>query len=144
MNVRPRWAAANNNGDMETVSQSEERMTGRGGAGRLGAVVLATVIVIAGCRDNGLPDRNLPLEEARHRTYGYPAYENLTDHPQVAVAGRHWMPGLPVERIPDRMLVPVGGDGTTQLYALRGAEAPYSRLYARAGAGEWRPFLRLN
>jgi hypothetical protein len=119
-------------------------MKRRRGTARLWIVALATVAGLTACRDNGLHDRNLPLQEARHRTYGYPVYENTADHRQIAFGGRHWMPSLPIERIPDRLLVSVGGDATTQLYAVRGAAEPYSRLYARAGAGQWQPFLRLN
>lgn len=119
-------------------------MRGRRRAGRFWIIALAGVAGLAGCRDNGLPDRNLPLQEARHRTYGYPVYENTADHRQIVLAGRHWMPSLPIERIPDRLLVPVGGDAQTQLFAVRGSAQPYSRLYARAGAGQWQPFLRLN
>jgi hypothetical protein len=31
-----------------------------------------------------------------------------------------------------------------QLYAVRGARAPYNRLYAPVGQDRWAPFLPLN
>jgi hypothetical protein len=105
---------------------------------------IVAIMGLAACQDVGLPDRNLPLQEARHRQYGYPTYQPAAEQEQIAAAGRHWMASLPVERIPDRLLVPVGNTNGTPLYALRGSDAPHSRLYARAGDGRWRPFLRLN
>lgn len=115
-----------------------------GGAGRIGLLAAACVLVLSACHEGGLPDRNLPLQQARHREFRYPAYQPTANNVPVALAGRHWMPSLPVETIPDRMLVPVGAAEGTQLYALRGARAPYSRLYAPVSDGRWAPYLRLN
>lgn len=111
----------------------------------LGVVVFASVIGVTACRDNGLPDRNLPIAEARHRQYGYPAYEATPGDAPVAAGGRHYMPSLPIETIPAGVLVPVAGAaGDVPLFVVRGAEAPYSRVYAQAGEGQWRPYLPLN
>ncbi|MEX0907741.1 MAG: hypothetical protein WD054_05375, partial [Gemmatimonadota bacterium] len=71
-------------------------------------------------------------------------YEATPGDRPVAAAGRNWMPSLPVEKIPDAVLVPVGNGGDTPLYAVRGEAEPYDRLYAQVGAGEWRPYLRLQ
>ncbi|HSJ24607.1 MAG TPA: hypothetical protein VK929_08070 [Longimicrobiales bacterium] len=115
----------------------------RGGV-RTGLLALASVAVLTGCRDSGLPDRNLPLEEARHRQFSYPAYQPVADNAPVAAAGRHWLRSSAVETIPSAMLEPVQATGGTQLYAVRGSRAPYARLYAPVGPDRWAPMLRLN
>jgi hypothetical protein len=103
------------------------------------------VIGLAGCKDNGLPNKNLPIEEARHRELNpYPAYQPMAGTTPVAVGGRDWMPSLPVEQIPARLLQPVGSVEGTALYALRGDAAPYGSLYASEGGNRWRPYLRIN
>jgi hypothetical protein len=112
--------------------------------GRLVMLAAASVLVLGACRDSGLPDRNLPLPEARHRQYSFVAYQPVADNAPVALAGRHWMRSLPVETIPGARLEPVGAVGATQLYAMRGARAPYSRLYAPVAEDRWAPYLPLN
>lgn len=97
----------------------------------------------AACRDSGLPGRNTPREQARQREFRYPAYQPTADHTPISVAGRLWIGALPIESIPDRLLVPVGSAGGQTLYAPRGRQSPYSRLYARAGDGRWRPYVLL-
>jgi hypothetical protein len=139
----PPGSAAQNNGESETVRQSEERMRGRTATVRFQLLALACVLGLTACRDSGLPDRNLPLPEARHRQYSFPAYEPA-GHAPVALAGRHWIRSLPVETIPAARLVPVGSADGTQLYAVSGARPPYSRLYAPAGPDRWVPYLRIN
>jgi hypothetical protein len=114
------------------------------GAARLGLLAAVCIATLTACHEGGLPDRNLPLQEARHREFRYPAYQPVANNPQIALAGRHWARSLPVESIPDRLLVPVGSADGTPLYALRGARAPYSRLYSPVGDGRWVPYLRLN
>jgi hypothetical protein len=115
-------------------------------AGARACVTTALCVVgLAGCRDNGLPDKNLPVEEARHRyIQPYLSYQAMAATTPVAIGGREWMPSLPVETIPARMLQPVGSAEGTTLFALRGDEAPYSSLYASEGGDRWRPYLRIN
>ncbi|HSJ06167.1 MAG TPA: hypothetical protein VK936_05655 [Longimicrobiales bacterium] len=115
----------------------------RSGTGRLWIAVTA-VVGLAGCKDSGLPDRNLPIDQARHREFGYPAYQPTADNPPVAHAGRHWIRSLPLESIPAGLLEPVGGADGLQLYALRGSRPPYTRLYTPIGEDRWAPLLRLN
>jgi hypothetical protein len=119
-------------------------MKARRSTARLMLLAALATAGLAACRDSGLPDRNLPLEEARHREYGYVVYERTPDSRPVVAAGRHWLRSQQVETIPDHLLVPVAAYEGTQLYATRGARAPYSRLYARVGDGRWNPYLRLN
>lgn len=101
------------------------------------------VVVLSGCRDNGLHDRNLPLQEARYREQPYPTYQAATNTP-VPMAGHYWMRSLTVESIPSRLLVQVGNAEGTLLYALRSERAPYSRLYTPVSQDRWAPFARLN
>jgi hypothetical protein len=143
VSIPPPGAAAHNNGDMDTVRQSDGSKREWRRARRVVVLAAAGVLGLSACRDNGLPDRNLPLQEARHRQYGYPAYQNVAAHAPVAADGRYWAPSLPLETIPERLLVPIGNAGTP-LYAVRGAATPYSRLYAPAADGRWQPYLRLN
>ena len=112
--------------------------------GHRGLIVLIGVLALAGCKDNGLPGKNLPLAEARHRETSYPLYERTPDAQPVAAAGLNWMPSQTVEQIPDAMLEPVGNAGDTPLFAVRSDEPPYDRLYAPVASGEWRPFLSLH
>jgi hypothetical protein len=114
------------------------------GVVRLAVLAVGVALGLGACHEGGLPDRNLPLQQARHREFRYPAYQPATDNAPVALAGRHWARSLPVETIPVRLLVPVGAADGTQLYALRHDQAPYSRLYAPVGEGRWAPYLRLN
>jgi hypothetical protein len=107
-------------------------------------VAAVAVLSLGACRDSGLPDRNLPLQEARHREFRYPAYQPTAGNTPVALAGRQWMRQLPLETIAQDMMVPVGDADGTMLYAVRGARAPYSRLYAPVGEDRWAPYLRLN
>jgi len=119
-------------------------MKGAGRAGRLGVVVVASVLGLAACRDNGLPDKNLPVQEARARENRYPVYEAAAESTPVAIAGRAYIGSAPLARIPGRLMTPIGEAAGTQLYARRGEQAPYARLYASAGGDHWRPYLRLN
>jgi hypothetical protein len=107
------------------------------------AVVALFGISHPACRDSGLPGKNLPYEQARHREFRYPAYEPADSATPIALAGRYWVGALPVESIPDRLLVPVGSAGGQTLFAPRGRQSPYSRLYARVSEGRWRPYVRL-
>jgi hypothetical protein len=129
---------------MPTVRQSEDVMRRRGGAGRVALAAVAVVLGLAACKDSGLPDRNLPIEEARQRQYGYPAYTPAADPAPVAAAGRNWVRSAALESIPAHLLVPVSGAEGTQLYAVRGTRAPYSRLYGPAEGGMWAPYLRID
>lgn len=113
-------------------------------APRVWLVAIACVTVLSACRDNGLPDRNLPLAEAQHREFGYQVYEPSANNRAIALGGRHWVRSLAVETIPARLLVPVGTAEGTQLFALRNEATPYSRLYSPVSQNRWSPYLRLN
>ena len=119
-------------------------MKRRTAALRVWLMAMVCVTVLSGCRDNGLPNRNLPLAEAQQREFRYQVYEPGQNSPALAMGGRHWVRSLPVETVPARMLVQVGTVDGTQLFALRGEEAPYSRLYSPVSQNRWSPYLRLN
>jgi hypothetical protein len=109
----------------------EAELVRRGTIGCLGAAV-AMVAMLGGCRDSGLPDRNLPLEEARTRPFRYSVYEPASV-PPVRVADRDWIAaGLPMS-IPQRLLTPVTPDGN--VFALASDASPWTRLYRRSAAG---------
>lgn len=113
-------------------------------APRLGLLAITCVAVLAGCKDNGLRDRNLPLAEAQNRQFRYAVYETTADAPVVTVGGRNWMRSHAFEDIAAHVLVPVGTAAETQLYARRSDQVPYSRLYAQEPDGRWAPWLRVN
>jgi hypothetical protein len=115
-----------------------------GGALRVWLVAIACVAGLSACRDNGLPDRNLPLDEAQHRELRYTVYQPATDTPALAMGGRYWIRSHAVETIAAHVLVPVGTAEGTQLFARRGEAAPYGRLYQRISQDRWAPYLRLN
>jgi hypothetical protein len=137
-------SAAQNYGESVTVRQSEDVMRAVRGNARLAMLAVACAATLAGCKDSGLPDRVVPLQEARHRQYGYAVYQPLANNAPVAAAGRHWARSAAVEEIPAGVLIPVASADGTQLYAVRGAQAPYSRLYAPVGPNRWAPYPRLN
>lgn len=111
---------------------------------RAGLLAIACAAGLPACRDNGLADRNLPLDEARNREYGYQVYHSEMATRPVAVGGRHWMRSQTEETIARHMLEPVGAAEGTQLFARRGEEAPYSRLYSPVAEDRWAIYLRLN
>jgi hypothetical protein len=108
-------------------------------------IVAACALALAACKDNGLKDRNLPLAEAQYREFRYPSYQAMPDNLPIGLAGQHWLSSSAVMRITPSLLVPVGDNGSgTTLYALKGATAPFDRIYAPAGGNSWHPLLRIN
>ena len=104
------------------------------------AVTMA-VLALAGCKDSGLPGKNLPLQLAEHKPLPYPVYSYPQGQLQVGaieVAGRDWLTVQVEERIPDALMVALPtGDGPT-VYALAWDDAPYDRLYHQLAAGRYR------
>ena len=107
-------------------------------------VAVACVVGLTACRDNGLPDRNLPRDAARHRSYGYSVYEPAQNAALISAGGHNWLGGVPAQTIPSRMLVAVSGATGAQVYALRGEQAPYGVLYMPAGENQWLPLYRID
>jgi len=108
-------------------------------------VTAACALALGACKDNGLKDRNLPYTEAQHREFRYAAYQAMPDNMPVSLHGQHWLGSSEVMRITPSLLVPVGDNGSgTTLYALKGAKAPYDRIYSSAGGNSWHPLLRIN
>jgi len=106
---------------------------------------LAVAGLLAGCRDNGLPDRNLPLDEAEQRTYGYPLYQTFAQGAgEWEFAGQRWQETAPVVTIEPRLLQPVDTAAGIPVYALAWDRPPYDRLYAPAGENHWRVIERVN
>ena len=111
---------------------------------RAWVVMITCAAGLSACRDNGLADRNLPLQEAQNREYGYQVYQPAPPVQALAMGGRHWIASNTVETIPAHVLVPVGTAGGTQLFARRGEQAPYGHLWAQVSQDRWTPYLRLN
>ena len=117
---------------------------------RSGATYLAWAALLAagtspGCRDVGLPDRNLPLDQAEHRTYGYPVYQAFPDSvPVLQVAGHRWQATSPIETIETRLMTSVGNASGTAVYVLVWDKAPYDRLYTPVGENRWRVIERID
>lgn len=115
------------------------------GYGRLkrGAALLA-VLAAVGCKDSGLPDRNLPLEEARHRVWSYPLYDVVVapglpllvnvDETVWALQARPAFYSLESAIVPETM-TNTATAGRAALQALTWDEAPFDRLYASTEAG---------
>ena len=98
-----------------------------------------------GCRDNGLPDRNLPLDQAENRTPAYPAYQAYQGEvPVLEVAGSRWQATAPIETIEARLLTAVGNAQGTPVYALNWDKAPYDRLFTPVGENRWRVIERVD
>ena len=112
-------------------------------AGRVWLVIICAAGLTA-CEDVGLYDRNLPIDQARERQFGYRVYQPTANSPAVAMAGRHWLRAAPIQDIPAHMLTQVGNAEGTVLYALRGQQAPYSTLYSPVSQDRWATYLRLN
>ena len=112
---------------------------------------------LTACQDVGLPDRNLPLEDAKHRapaalvaavhgtgTDSLMARE-ATEQPvaregelgaerkrPVAIAGRAYIVSGRAHEVPRDMLRPVGSYQGRPLYALSWDQQPFDRLYTPA------------
>jgi hypothetical protein len=110
----------------------------RGGMAALGFALAA------GCVDSGLPDRNLPLEEAEHRPFRYQVYDV---RPEAEAIVHHddsdWAVAGAAERIPASALVPAGAGGSQALFSLASDAAPFDRLYMESEGG-WIPLARIH
>lgn len=103
-----------------------------------GAIALSAALVLAGCKDSGLPGKNLPHEEAKHVAFRYPVYENSAASADlIEVAGRKWQVTHEMLRVPSSMLVPVEATGDVSVFALETDGAPYDRLYTTGTNGHY-------
>lgn len=113
----------------------------------LRAVQTAAVLLagtVAGCVDSGLPDRNLPREEALNRTYSYPAYQASPTSEVWDFGGRRWQALGTVETIAPTLLRQVANANGTVLFALNTDPEPYTQLYTPVGANRWRPIAAID
>lgn len=108
------------------------RLVGSGGmAAALTAAALS--VVLAGCKDSGLPGKNLPLDQARTKPFRYSTYDAQADPPPARVDGRTWRAAGPAEPIPAGLLVPVDAGAGVPMFSLTTDPAPHSRLYLKTG-----------
>jgi hypothetical protein len=119
-------------------------MQGRTRRSFLALAAMAAAIPV-GCRDNGLPDRNLPLDQAQNRTYNYPVYQAYQGEvPVWELGGQRWQATAPIETIESRLLQAVAHAGGTPVYALAWDREPYDRLYTPVGENRWRLVERVE
>lgn len=116
--------------------------------GRVGALALLVLIGATGCVDSGLPGKNLPLAEARHREWSYPLYQEAVQPSGlpdlISFDGRTWAlqamnwPEMGLEGALTRdptLLQAVPTAAGASLEALAWDEAPYDQLFMATPAG---------
>jgi hypothetical protein len=114
------------------------------GYGRVGLLV---PLLLAACKDSGLPGRNTPSSQAALQQSRYPVYEagaatGGAGAGGFVLGGQTWVRAGTRETIPLRLLKPVGNAQGAEIYALSWDGAPYTRLYMRAEDGSSWPLSR--
>ena len=104
--------------------------------------IALTALLLAGCRDMGLPG-NLPLEDVAH---GAPpelvaaVHGGGADEDALALDGRLWVPwGLP-RRFDTGELRPVGSVQGLTVHVRSWDRSPYDGLFVRTVADEWQGY----
>lgn len=105
------------------------------------------LLLLAGCKDSGLPHRNTPADQARTLGWRYTLYEQADPLSDRAAAifntgGERWITSGAQETIPATLLRPVATTQGIPLYALVWDQPPYTRLYVAGQSGRWRPLGR--
>lgn len=115
-------------------------------------IATAAVVSLAGCKDSGLPDRNLPFDEAAHRPPDAlvqavhpetrpgagmpddPAHAGVSMATRPVTIGEQTFAasGRPVD-VGTGSLRQVGGMGGMSFFAAMGDDAPYDQLYMQHG-----------
>jgi len=109
------------------------------GRNLLACVVACSILALAGCRDSGLPDRNLPLDQAEQRALPYSLHEPAPAG-GIRYDGAEWVvAGRPMQ-ISASLLVPVEVEGG-EAWALATDAPPRDRLYVNSGDA-WTPLAR--
>ena len=109
------------------------------GGMRLAWVAAVAALAAAGCRDSGLPDRNLPLDQAEQRALPYSLHEPAPAG-GIRYDGAEWVvAGRPMQ-ISASLLVPVEVEGG-EAWALATDAPPRDRLYVKSGDA-WTPLAR--
>ncbi len=112
-----------------------------------GAVALLAVIGATACVDSGLPGKNLPLEQARHREWSYPLYQEAVQPSglpdlvpfddglwALRAAPLHEL-GLETALTRNPELLRPVSTGSAALSAFAWDEAPYDRLFLQTESG---------
>ena len=138
---------------------------------RARATLFATIalVALAGCKDSGLPDRNLPYEEAAHRP---PDALVQAVHPATRAGGADAHGGMPMDSahagaaanasravtigeqtfvpagmpldIDAALLTQVGAGGGMSFHAVRGDDAPYDRVYMTHPGGRYITYMPVH
>lgn len=114
---------------------------------RHGRGSVLALILVAGCRDSGLPHRNTPADQARLQAWRYPVYEVATPLTDAAagvytLGEQRFIATAAVEHVPERLLRPVGTAQGRQLFALSWDRSPFDRLYMVGPDGSVRVLLQ--
>ena len=117
-------------------------------AGRPVAAIACLTLVLAACVDSGLPHRNTPAEAAAILPLAYPVYEAARETQNASrgvytVGARRFLAGGTFERIPHRLLRPIGMASGQQIMVLNWDREPFDRLYLARGDGTYSPLLRV-
>ena len=117
----------------------------RNGRRRFSGFVAGLILVaVSGCVDSGLPDRNLPLDEAESRQFRYNVYDSRAEAETIFQhEDADWAVAGTAERIPASHLVSAGTAGAHALFVLATDQAPYDRLYIETERG-WMPYARVG
>ena len=140
---------------------------------RARATLFATlaIVALAGCKDSGLPDRNLPIDEATRRPpdalvqavhpetrAGQAAHgETPADEAHGGAAGSAAMTSRAI-RIGDQTFLPagmptdvdpallsqVGAGGGMSFHAVRGDDAPYDRVFMTHPGGRYITYMPVH
>lgn len=117
---------------------------------RLQILAVTTLVAAgsAGCVDSGLPNRNTPVAEAAHQEGAYTLYEESAEARSAsrgvyAVAGHRFIAAGRFERIPHRLLRPIGMANGRQVMVLTWDAEPFDRFYLARSDGTYSPLLRI-
>lgn len=122
------------------------------------AVFLSMIVMSTGaCVDSGLPGKNLPLEEARHKQPRYPMYseapEMATDFASIQLADNTWLIrpiapqslGLQMAYAKSNTLMrPDANMNGVGFYTLTWDSAPYDRVFASVDGRNFAVYERVQ
>lgn len=136
---------------------------------RARATLFATVAVVAvaGCQDLGLPDRNLPIDEASQRPpdalvqavhpetrAAEPAHGGMPADPAhadasmasraVQIGEQTFMPAGAPHDVDAALLTQVGAGGGMSFHAVRGDDAPYDRVFMTHPGGRYVTYMPVH
>ena len=120
----------------------------------------AAIVGLAACKDSGLPDRNLPFDEAAHRApdalvqavhpetrpdAGTDAHGGMSTATRpIAIGEQTFVAAGQPSNMDAAALTRVGGVGGMSFFAATGDDAPYDRLYMAHGDQGYITYMPLH